>query len=29
RSVTVTGPSHPVVDSLFEHLGGSHPVGSR
>lgn len=26
RSVTVTYPSHPVVNSLFEHLGGSHPV---
>ncbi|MFC4122488.1 NAD(P)-binding domain-containing protein [Nonomuraea zeae] len=25
-SVTVTCPSHPVVDSLFEHLGGAQPV---
>ncbi|MHB9753200.1 NAD(P)-binding domain-containing protein [Streptomyces sp. BYX5S] len=26
RSVTATCPSHPVVDSLFEHLGGALPV---
>ncbi|MFD9902895.1 NAD(P)-binding domain-containing protein [Streptomyces sp. NPDC059063] len=26
RSVTVTYPSHPVVDALFEHLGGVLPV---
>lgn len=26
RSVTVTCPSHPVVDSLFEQLGGALPV---
>ncbi|MEV4250200.1 NAD(P)-binding domain-containing protein [Streptosporangium canum] len=26
RSVTVTYPSHPVVDSLFEQLGGALPV---
>ncbi|MCZ4124750.1 NAD(P)-binding domain-containing protein [Streptomyces sp. H39-S7] len=26
RSVTVTWPSHPVVNSLFEQLGGAHPV---
>ncbi|MES4904159.1 MULTISPECIES: NAD(P)-binding domain-containing protein [unclassified Streptomyces] len=26
RSVTVTYPSHPVADSLFEHLGGVLPV---
>ncbi|WP_246083135.1 NAD(P)-binding domain-containing protein [Nonomuraea diastatica] len=25
-SVTVTCPSHPVVDALFDHLGGSLPV---
>lgn len=25
-SITVTYPSHPVVDSLFEGLGGSYPV---
>jgi pyrroline-5-carboxylate reductase len=26
RSVTVTCPSHPVVTSLFEHLGGTLPI---
>ncbi|MFJ9411431.1 NAD(P)-binding domain-containing protein [Streptomyces sp. NPDC101393] len=26
RSVTVTYPSHPTVNSLFEHLGGALPV---
>ncbi|WP_069887057.1 NAD(P)-binding domain-containing protein [Streptomyces luteocolor] len=26
RSVTVTYPSHPVVDALFEGLGGAQPV---
>ncbi|MEV5711893.1 NAD(P)-binding domain-containing protein [Actinoallomurus sp. NPDC052274] len=29
RSVTVTCPSHPVVDSLFEHLGGALPVADE
>jgi pyrroline-5-carboxylate reductase len=29
RSVTVTCPSHPVVDSLFEQLGGSLPVADE
>lgn len=29
RSVTVTCPSHPVVNSLFEHLGGSLPVADE
>ncbi|GAA3262432.1 NAD(P)-binding domain-containing protein [Nonomuraea helvata] len=29
RSVTVTYPSHPVVDALFERLGGSHPVADE
>jgi pyrroline-5-carboxylate reductase len=29
RSVTVTCPSHPVVDSLFEHLGGVLPVADE
>ncbi|MEV4108352.1 NAD(P)-binding domain-containing protein [Nonomuraea sp. NPDC049695] len=29
RSVTVTYPSHPVVDALFEHLGGSQPVADE
>ncbi|WP_262371519.1 hypothetical protein [Streptomyces sp. WAC01526] len=29
RSVTVTYPSHPVVDSLFEHLGGVLPVADE
>ncbi|MEO3872220.1 NAD(P)-binding domain-containing protein [Nonomuraea sp. B12E4] len=28
-SVTVTYPSHPVVDSLFEHLGGALPVADE
>lgn len=26
RSVTVTWPSHPVVDAFFDHLGGALPV---
>ncbi|WP_433515189.1 NAD(P)-binding domain-containing protein [Nonomuraea sp. CA-143628] len=29
RSVTVTYPSHPVVDGLFEHLGGALPVADE
>ncbi|MDN3259213.1 NAD(P)-binding domain-containing protein [Streptomyces sp. CSDS2] len=29
RSVTVTCPSHPVVDSLFEQLGGAFPVADE
>ncbi|MGV9383962.1 NAD(P)-binding domain-containing protein [Nonomuraea sp. NPDC003707] len=29
RSVTVTYPSHPVVNSLFEHLGGVLPVADE
>ncbi|WP_345435055.1 NAD(P)-binding domain-containing protein [Actinoallomurus vinaceus] len=29
RSVTVTYPSHPVADSLFEHLGGALPVADE
>ncbi|MFG2888175.1 NAD(P)-binding domain-containing protein [Streptomyces sp. NPDC048248] len=29
RSVTVTYPSHPVVDSLFERLGGVLPVADE
>ncbi|MDL4816409.1 NAD(P)-binding domain-containing protein [Actinomadura opuntiae] len=29
RSVTVTCPSHPVVDALFEHLGGALPVADE
>ncbi|MFJ6084399.1 NAD(P)-binding domain-containing protein [Streptomyces sp. NPDC092369] len=29
RSVTVTYPSHPAVDSLFEHLGGVLPVADE
>ncbi|MEV2277415.1 NAD(P)-binding domain-containing protein [Nocardiopsis sp. NPDC049922] len=29
RSVTVTCPSHPVVDSLFERLGGALPVADE
>jgi pyrroline-5-carboxylate reductase len=29
RSVTVTCPSHPVVDSLFEELGGALPVADE
>jgi pyrroline-5-carboxylate reductase len=29
RSVTVTCPSHPVVNSLFEHLGGVLPVADE
>lgn len=29
RSVTVTCPSHPVVDSLFERLGGVLPVADE
>ncbi|MDW6060954.1 NAD(P)-binding domain-containing protein [Streptomyces sp. FXJ1.4098] len=29
RSVTVTYPSHPVVDSLFEGLGGALPVADE
>ncbi|MGO4748567.1 NAD(P)-binding domain-containing protein [Streptomyces sp. 2MCAF27] len=29
RSVTVTYPSHPVVDSLFEDLGGALPVADE
>lgn len=29
RSVTVTCPSHPVVDSLFEQLGGALPVADE
>lgn len=29
RSVTVTFPSHPVVDALFEHLGGALPVADE
>lgn len=29
RSVTVTYPSHPVVDSFFEHLGGVLPVADE
>ncbi|MEV5548413.1 NAD(P)-binding domain-containing protein [Streptomyces sp. NPDC052309] len=29
RSVTVTCPSHPVVDSLFEQLGGTLPVADE
>ncbi|WP_242908581.1 NAD(P)-binding domain-containing protein [Actinomadura terrae] len=29
RSVTVTCPSHPVVDALFERLGGALPVADE
>ncbi|MFI6588308.1 NAD(P)-binding domain-containing protein [Embleya sp. NPDC050493] len=29
RCVTVTYPSHPVVDRLFEHLGGALPVADE
>ncbi len=29
RAVTVTCPSHPVVDSLFEQLGGALPVADE
>jgi pyrroline-5-carboxylate reductase len=29
RSVTVTCPSHPVVDSLFDQLGGALPVADE
>ncbi|WP_326822920.1 NAD(P)-binding domain-containing protein [Streptosporangium sp. NBC_01756] len=29
RSVTVTCPSHPMVDSLFEQLGGALPVADE
>jgi pyrroline-5-carboxylate reductase len=29
RSVTVTFPSHPVVDALFEQLGGAQPVADE
>ncbi|WP_407547695.1 NAD(P)-binding domain-containing protein [Streptomyces sp. Pv4-95] len=29
RSVTVTYPSHPAVDALFEHLGGVLPVADE
>ncbi|MFE0134700.1 NAD(P)-binding domain-containing protein [Streptomyces sp. NPDC059037] len=29
RSVTVTFPSHPVVDALFEQLGGVQPVADE
>jgi pyrroline-5-carboxylate reductase len=29
RSVSVTCPSHPVVDSLFEQLGGALPVADE
>ncbi|GAA3135280.1 NAD(P)-binding domain-containing protein [Streptomyces echinatus] len=29
RSVTVTYPSHPVVDALFDHLGGALPVADE
>ncbi|MEU6678953.1 NAD(P)-binding domain-containing protein [Streptomyces sp. NPDC046925] len=29
RSVTVTYPSHPVTDALFEHLGGAQPVADE
>ncbi|MDQ0390130.1 pyrroline-5-carboxylate reductase [Streptomyces sp. DSM 42143] len=29
RSVTVTCPSHPVVDSFFEQLGGALPVADE
>ena len=29
RSVTVTYPSHPVVDGLFDHLGGVLPVADE
>ncbi|WP_049566972.1 NAD(P)-binding domain-containing protein [Nonomuraea sp. SBT364] len=29
RSVTVTYPSHPVVDSLFDLLGGAQPVADE
>ena len=29
RSVTVTWPSHPAVNSLFEHLGGVLPVADE
>lgn len=29
RSVTVTFPSHPVADALFERLGGAQPVGDE
>ncbi|MBB4919819.1 NAD(P)-binding domain-containing protein [Streptosporangium saharense] len=29
RSLTVTYPSHPVADSLFEHLGGTLPVADE
>lgn len=29
RSLTVTYPSHPVVDSLFRHLGGALPVADE
>ncbi|MFF1696248.1 NAD(P)-binding domain-containing protein [Streptomyces sp. NPDC058257] len=29
RSVTVTFPSHPVVDALFERLGGAQPVADE
>ncbi|MFD0853429.1 pyrroline-5-carboxylate reductase, partial [Actinomadura adrarensis] len=29
RAVTVTYPSHPTADALFERLGGALPVGSE
>ncbi|MEV1245631.1 NAD(P)-binding domain-containing protein [Nonomuraea sp. NPDC050022] len=29
RCVTVTYPSHPVVDALFEHLGGAQPAADE
>lgn len=29
RSITVTYPSHPVVDRLFDGLGGAQPVGEE
>ncbi|WP_245238496.1 hypothetical protein [Streptomyces sp. MZ04] len=29
RSVTVTFPSHPVVDALFGRLGGAQPVADE
>jgi hypothetical protein len=29
RSVTVTYPSHPVTDALFEHLGGALPIADE
>lgn len=29
RSVTVTWPSHPVAEALFEHLGGALPIADE